>query len=518
MHPIKCSNNPLYEPTLDELCCGQVAINTATGCFYVKRCDENGLQKIIKNCPEEEIVRGCTDVNAKNYNPDATVDDGSCEYVDDAPDLIEQDSSQPQCIPQKASDLCEPNIFQPSEEEPDYPGQCPIQPIPGQVLSKSGHHYDIMLVGNWSGIPGTDFRECGLPPDYIKWQGVVPGFGAYLKAKCTESDISSVDGDTSGRFSLNNPARDNTLPAIPNYQTVIEDDLGNRPEVVTGTSLNTMIEWPTGSGDTYYYKQLVKIMYHVKEINENESVPVGSFVTIEFLDCVPSDAYFQFNTPETGGGGGACPEAECPEVGDELEIGTPDYPAEYERNITDPASCDEGVTWEVKRKDKVIDDIKYFVTVKQGFNSCGNLVTLEEVFTPRTQADGDSIIGWVASDTLGPIDGYEVDDCARINFYLSGDASVIYPNYPEYQSSQANLKPLGLIKAANKTGAFLCYLRMVEVHRLPSGGFEVVKILSEKVTVGAYDEGNGTGANTYIQAPELGNGSVGPSFYFPTCT
>jgi hypothetical protein len=31
-------------------------------------------------CPSQEIP-GCTDPNAENYNPDATIDDGTCEYV-----------------------------------------------------------------------------------------------------------------------------------------------------------------------------------------------------------------------------------------------------------------------------------------------------------------------------------------------------------------------------------------------------------------------------------------------------
>lgn len=36
------------------------------------------------NCPVD--ILGCTDPNAKNYNPKATKDDGSCEYVSDPPE------------------------------------------------------------------------------------------------------------------------------------------------------------------------------------------------------------------------------------------------------------------------------------------------------------------------------------------------------------------------------------------------------------------------------------------------
>ena len=38
---------------------------------------------------EEEEVEGCTYENATNYNPDATIDDGSCEYEDDDPETKE---------------------------------------------------------------------------------------------------------------------------------------------------------------------------------------------------------------------------------------------------------------------------------------------------------------------------------------------------------------------------------------------------------------------------------------------
>lgn len=35
----------------------------------------------LSSCKKEEIVKGCTNSSADNYNPDATNDDGSCEYT-----------------------------------------------------------------------------------------------------------------------------------------------------------------------------------------------------------------------------------------------------------------------------------------------------------------------------------------------------------------------------------------------------------------------------------------------------
>ena len=62
-------------------------------CFtYYDNCehdDNYGMQCSwydVNNCPEdygctwEESITGCTDSSALNYNPEATVDDGSCEY------------------------------------------------------------------------------------------------------------------------------------------------------------------------------------------------------------------------------------------------------------------------------------------------------------------------------------------------------------------------------------------------------------------------------------------------------
>ena len=38
---------------------------------------------------EEEDIYGCTDPNAENYNPEATIDDGSCQQSHYIPDVYE---------------------------------------------------------------------------------------------------------------------------------------------------------------------------------------------------------------------------------------------------------------------------------------------------------------------------------------------------------------------------------------------------------------------------------------------
>jgi hypothetical protein len=116
-HALKCSHDPLYEPTLDELCCGQTAINTATGCIYVKFCDENGIEKIIKNCPADVPLPGCPDPEAKNFNPDANINDGSCIYPDDFPDEQKvQDPTDVPITPETIDQLCPPVFCAPEED------------------------------------------------------------------------------------------------------------------------------------------------------------------------------------------------------------------------------------------------------------------------------------------------------------------------------------------------------------------------------------------------------------------
>lgn len=54
---------------------------------------EERVLEIVGEAPGQSPTRGCTDPNAQNFNPDATVDDGTCQYerISPPPDLTLQE-------------------------------------------------------------------------------------------------------------------------------------------------------------------------------------------------------------------------------------------------------------------------------------------------------------------------------------------------------------------------------------------------------------------------------------------
>ena len=61
----------------DEICLGGVVVSSASG---------NAIDVEVGDCfYYQEDVLGCTDSDADNYNPNATLDDGSCQYTNDGP-------------------------------------------------------------------------------------------------------------------------------------------------------------------------------------------------------------------------------------------------------------------------------------------------------------------------------------------------------------------------------------------------------------------------------------------------
>lgn len=110
-YPIKCTHDPNYVPTVEELCCGQMAVNTHTGCIYVKKCDDN-VETIIQNCPQIIQIGCCTDPVALNYNPECDYDDGSCIYPSDlsTPVFIQDPEKIEVVEPRKLSIDCPPVV------------------------------------------------------------------------------------------------------------------------------------------------------------------------------------------------------------------------------------------------------------------------------------------------------------------------------------------------------------------------------------------------------------------------
>ena len=47
-----------------------------TICFFTLQCEQGWLKDILV-----PVVEGCTNSTACNYSPDATEDDGSCDYT-----------------------------------------------------------------------------------------------------------------------------------------------------------------------------------------------------------------------------------------------------------------------------------------------------------------------------------------------------------------------------------------------------------------------------------------------------
>ena len=74
-------------------------------CEYAEEhydCDGNCINDADGDeiCDELEIV-GCTDVNLRNYDPNATDDDGSCEYAEEYYDC------DGNCINDDGDEICE---------------------------------------------------------------------------------------------------------------------------------------------------------------------------------------------------------------------------------------------------------------------------------------------------------------------------------------------------------------------------------------------------------------------------
>ena len=83
-------NQPGYELDTQETCYPGFMINIngdINGDGTINVLDIVSLVNAILEEPEE--IYGCTDTEAENYNPDATIDDGSCQYDYEIDDIID---------------------------------------------------------------------------------------------------------------------------------------------------------------------------------------------------------------------------------------------------------------------------------------------------------------------------------------------------------------------------------------------------------------------------------------------
>ena len=104
--------NPLA--TVDDGSC----IAVVEGCMDPSAFNYNPLATVDDgSC--EAVLEGCTDPEAANYNPNANVDDGSCVCIDLDNDGI-CDNEDP-CVDQDGDGICDPNDACPLEAE-DYDG------------------------------------------------------------------------------------------------------------------------------------------------------------------------------------------------------------------------------------------------------------------------------------------------------------------------------------------------------------------------------------------------------------
>ncbi len=56
---------------------------------------------------KEELIKGCMYLSASNYNPDATVDDGSCTFLDSGVIVCDDSNSYTDDIWNSTSEKCE---------------------------------------------------------------------------------------------------------------------------------------------------------------------------------------------------------------------------------------------------------------------------------------------------------------------------------------------------------------------------------------------------------------------------
>jgi len=116
------------------------------------------ITKINEEC-DKPVIRGCTDPNSLNYNPDAVFDDGNCEYCPCGYELVKNENNdnpncneKPKCVKIKSdSVVVEPEIKEPILKRKPKCTKCDVI---DKVLQNGSGNLDMRIIMN-----GTDFED-----------------------------------------------------------------------------------------------------------------------------------------------------------------------------------------------------------------------------------------------------------------------------------------------------------------------------------------------------------------------
>ncbi len=156
--------------------------------------DFESISITIEDLPVVEVP-GCTDATATNYNPEATTDDGSCEYEEPCPDIngngICDDEEVPPCPDVNGNGICD------DEEAPPCPdtngnGICDEDEIcPDENSNGVCDEEEVCADGNSNGTCDEEESGC-LDPAALNYN---PFAGISDPASCVYDSEEDSDGD-----------------------------------------------------------------------------------------------------------------------------------------------------------------------------------------------------------------------------------------------------------------------------------------------------------------------------------
>jgi len=176
-----------------------VATTDDGSCYFIGDACDDGLSATFNdqynsNCEcsgdPEVIIPGCTDPTANNYNPQATVEDGSCTYT--VCENLVLTAEQTYCQPD-ANDILLPGM----DFTFEYEGNCTIQSLV-IVLDGAVYPFDLVAPDN---VSGSLFSLVGFPVNssftayFTLSDGTVSAEYAFATTSCDdEPTICDCDG------------------------------------------------------------------------------------------------------------------------------------------------------------------------------------------------------------------------------------------------------------------------------------------------------------------------------------